>query len=222
MSSPAPLANAPPPSVRAATRDDLPEMARLAAQLVRLHHEFDPLRFFVQEPIEPGYTWWFGRELQNPSAVLLVAEQPSSQGPRIVGYAYGCLEERDWNALLDACAYLHDILVTPEARQTGVAAQLLETIAERFKEKGAPRMVLQTATNNIAAQRLFKKHGFREIMIEMTRELGFAFEIGGHDVAHHRARCARPGLPSVRARSQARCARSREALLFGAEMVQCA
>jgi ribosomal protein S18 acetylase RimI-like enzyme len=35
-------------------------------------------------------------------------------------------------------------------------------------------MVLSTAVQNAAAQRLFRRLGFRDTMIEMTRELGEA------------------------------------------------
>jgi RimJ/RimL family protein N-acetyltransferase len=37
--------------------------------------------------------------------------------------------------------------------------------------RGAPRLVLATAVQNLEAQRLFEAHGFRRTMIEMAREL---------------------------------------------------
>jgi RimJ/RimL family protein N-acetyltransferase len=37
--------------------------------------------------------------------------------------------------------------------------------------RGAPRVVLSTAARNARAQRLFASAGFRDTMIEMTREL---------------------------------------------------
>ncbi|MEZ4301206.1 MAG: GNAT family N-acetyltransferase [Polyangiaceae bacterium] len=161
------------PALRLATRDDLPQLGRLAAKLVRYHHELDPRRFFLQEPIEPGYERWFGHEMKDPGAVIVVAEAAlGGKKSEIVGYAYARLEERDWNALLDACGYLHDIYVAEEARTLGVGAALLDEVARRMWEMGAPRMVLQTATQNVPAQRLFEKHGYRRTMVEMTLELG--------------------------------------------------
>jgi ribosomal protein S18 acetylase RimI-like enzyme len=38
-------------------------------------------------------------------------------------------------------------------------------------ERGTPRLVLHTATQNQTAQRLFARFGFRTTMLEMTREL---------------------------------------------------
>src|SRR3954454_10117439 len=102
--------------VRAARTEDLEQVGRVAAQLVRLHHAWDAQRFMVVEPIEQGYRWWLGKEMANKEAVVLVA----TIGEAVVGYAYGRLEERDWNALLDVHGALHDILVDENARNGGV------------------------------------------------------------------------------------------------------
>lgn len=162
------------PTIRRATIADLPVIAHLAAQLVRFHHALDARRFFCEEPVEPGYEWWLGRELNDPKAVILVAERAGQEGePKgIVGYAYGRVEERDWNMLLDACGCLHDVYVAEEGRGAGVGAALVEAMAELLKGMGAPRLVLSAATHNLPAQRLFEKLGFRRTMVEMTRELG--------------------------------------------------
>jgi ribosomal protein S18 acetylase RimI-like enzyme len=153
------------PLVRAAQPADLPAIARLAGELVRLHHGFDADRFMSVRNVEAGYARWFAKELDNDQAVLLAAE---GDGGEIVGYAYGRLEPRDWNALLDAHGGVHDVFVAPEARQKGVARRLLEALVAALVEKGAPRVLLHTATANRAAQRLFRALGFRETMIEMT------------------------------------------------------
>ena len=158
--------------VRSAARADLPAAARLAAELVRFHHALDPHRFMVTEPLEIGYEAWFNRELANQEAVIVVAEERRDDGPpAIIGYAYGRLEPRDWNSLLDACGALHDILVAPSARRNGTGEALVEAVVARLRALGAPRVVLHTAVQNTAAQRLFERLGFRQTMIEMTREL---------------------------------------------------
>ncbi len=157
-------------TVRSATTDDLGALGLLAAQLVRLHRDWDARRFMVVEPIEDGYRWWLGRELANDKAVVLVAVDPSAPGAPVIGYAYGRIEERDWNALLDAHGALHDILVDASHRRRGVASQLLDAMIARLTEMGAPRIVLHTASQNESAQKLFRAAGFRATMIEMTRE----------------------------------------------------
>ncbi len=161
-------------TVRPATRADLPAVARLAASLVRLHHGFDPDRFLCMEPLEPGYERFLGGELADPHAVILVAvaraSAPADVGERVVGYTYGRLEPRNWNELLDACGKIHDVYVDELTRGQGAAKALVEAMVARLSSLGAPRVVLLSATPNVAAQRLFAKLGFRSTMVEMTRE----------------------------------------------------
>lgn len=153
--------------IKQATARDLPKIAKLAGELVRQHQAFDAKRFLFIENPESGYEWWFGKELQNKKAIILCAKL----GTKIVGYAYARLEPKDWNALLDAHGALHDLLVAEEARGQGVGRKLLERVQSELRARGAARLVLHTATKNLAAQKLFAALGFRKTMIEMTCEL---------------------------------------------------
>ena len=74
-------------------------------------------------------------------------------------------------SLRDSAGVIHDVIVDPAHRQGGVGRQLVGAALAFLKERGAPRVVLQTAERNEAAQRLFEHAGFRRTMIEMTREL---------------------------------------------------
>lgn len=156
-----------PLQIRKATERDLPQIAALAGQLVRQHSGFDDKRFMHIENPEKGYAWWFGKELQNDKALILCARLDR----KLVGYAYARLEPRDWNQLLDAHGALHDIFVSPEARQQGIGKELLQRVQKDLAKRGAPRLVLHTAVQNRAAQKLFASAGFRKTMLEMTCEL---------------------------------------------------
>ncbi len=156
-----------PAEIRPARPGDLPALARLGASLARLHHAWDPARFFLpEEPIEHGYAWWLGKELRNRRAVILAAE---SRG-RILGYAYGRMEGRDWNALRDACGVAVDLWVEPGARGAGLGGRLTDALVAALEARGAERVVLSVASRNPAARRLFRKLGFRPTMLEMARE----------------------------------------------------
>jgi ribosomal protein S18 acetylase RimI-like enzyme len=152
--------------LRPARRDDLTDLGRLAGRLVRMHHALDARRFFLPERVEDGYAWWLGQEIDREEVALWVAERRGV----LIGYAYGRLEERDWNQLLDACGALHDVWVEEAERRRGVAIALVEAVIGALLTKGAPRIVLHAAAGNAAAQALFAKLGFRKTMIEMTRE----------------------------------------------------
>jgi ribosomal protein S18 acetylase RimI-like enzyme len=156
--------------VRPVTRADLPAVGRLAAQLLRYHHALDPLRFLTVGDPEKGYARFLGGELDDPHAVVVCAVREGAREGEIVGYAYGTLEGRDWNMLLDAHGALHDVLVDEGARRCGVGAMLVLDVCRRLEAMGAPRVVLGTAVQNREGRALFAKLGFRETMVEMTRE----------------------------------------------------
>jgi ribosomal protein S18 acetylase RimI-like enzyme len=155
-------------TVRAMTKGDLPAAASLAGKLVRMHHDLDPRRFLHLPNPEAGYARYFSGELESDAVVLLVAERTKDSA--IVGYAYGRLEGRSYNELLDACGKLHDVYVDENARGNRLGERLVTEVVRRLTDKGAPRVLLLTAIQNEAAQRLFKKLGFRTTMLEMTRE----------------------------------------------------
>ena len=147
-------------------------MAAMAAELMRFHHALDPARFFLTEHVEQGYRGWFAKELTNPNAILLVGEH-SAPGEKtaIAGYAYGRIEDRDWNMLLDRHAALHDVFVQEVARGTGLSQALLASFVAICREAKVPRVVLHSASANTKAQAAFAKSGFRPSMVEMFLEL---------------------------------------------------
>jgi ribosomal protein S18 acetylase RimI-like enzyme len=157
-------------TIRPARPADRAALGRYGGALMRVHHEFDPQRFLMVDDPEGGYGHFLVSQIGEPRAVVLVAERAGE----VVGYAYAALEPRDWMDLLDACGFLHDVLVDPEARGTGIGERLVRGAVARLEALGAPRVVLKSAARNVPAQRLFEKLGFRHTMIEMTREAGGA------------------------------------------------
>ena len=155
-------------TVRPAAPADLHTIGRLGALLVRVHHEFDPARFIPATPrTEGGYASFLGTQLRDPSVLVLVAERDG----QVLGYTYAGLEGVDYMSLRGPAGVLHDIVVDPAHRGSGVGRVLLDATLAALEARGAPRVVLSTADRNEAAQRLFARAGFRRTMVEMTREL---------------------------------------------------
>ncbi len=98
-----------------------------------------------------------------------------SSSPRLdgvaVGYVYAGLEPQSWKELRDAAGFVHDVVVTDDARRRGVATALMDAAIGWLKSRGAPRVMLGTAEANHGAQALFARLGFRRTMVEMTKEL---------------------------------------------------
>jgi ribosomal protein S18 acetylase RimI-like enzyme len=159
------------PTIRDARAQDLPALARMGARLARAHHAMDPDRFFLpEEPIENGYALWLSKELANPRAEILVALRRT----RVLGYAYGRIERRDWNTLRERCAVGVDLWVDPRSRRGGVGRMLVAELVERFRQRGEPRLVIQVAAANPLARKVFAGMGFRETVVEMARDFGRA------------------------------------------------
>ncbi len=161
--------------IRPATGNDLPALGRLGAMLVEQHYRFDRMRFMApgSDP-EKGYAWFLGTQLEEPDTLVAVAERHGT----VIGYVYAAVEPRSWKELREEAGFIHDVVVDPGARRSGVATALIEAVVRWFAERGVPRVVLWTAQPNEAAQALFARLGFRRTMIEMTREIGGAGKTG--------------------------------------------
>jgi len=154
-------------TVRRATEADVPALGRLGAELIRVHHEFDPARFLTPSGSpEAGYGRFLGQQMNAPDDVVFVAERDGV----VVGYVWAGIEPRSWKELRDVAGFVHDVIVDPDAQRRGVGAQLVEAAAAWLFARGVPRVMLWTAEKNTHAQRLFERLGFRRTMIEMTRE----------------------------------------------------
>ncbi len=154
--------------IREAVNSDLPRLGWLGALLVQEHHDFDSRRFLAAKNRTPqDYASFLGTRLEDPNAVVLVAETKGET----IGYAYGEIEGYDYMSLRGPAGVLNDLIVDPAYRGRGVGHLLLDAIISRLKSRDVPRVVLSTAAKNKSAQRLFERNGFRPTMIEMTREL---------------------------------------------------
>lgn len=157
-----------PTVIRPATAADAPDLGRLGALLVGVHHDFDPARFLAPGPgTTEGYGRFLASQLDEPDSVILVAEADGA----VVGYVFAALEGHDWMTLRGPAGLIHDLLVDPARRGAGVGRRLLEAAMTALAGRGAPQVVLSTAHHNTGAQRLFAAAGFRPTLIEMTREL---------------------------------------------------
>ena len=155
-------------NIRRATPEDAAALGRLGAALMQTHYAFDMRRFLEPgEGAEEGYAEFLVSQLRDQDSLVLVAEHDG----RITGYVFAAIEPLSWKELRDECGFIHDLLVTTDARRGGVGEALLNAAIDWLRDQNMPRVVLGTAAQNETAQRLFKRRGFRPTMIEMTLEL---------------------------------------------------
>jgi len=140
----------------------------MGAALMRIHHGFNERRFMSPgENPEEGYGAFLAGQLENPDMLVLVAERTD----HIVGYVWAAIEPESYKELRAQAGYIHDILVTDDARGGGAGARLIDAAVDWLQAQGMPRVLLWTAAPNGRARKLFEAHGFSATMIEMTREL---------------------------------------------------
>ncbi|HYS54627.1 MAG TPA: GNAT family N-acetyltransferase [Thermoanaerobaculia bacterium] len=154
--------------IRQAERKDLEALGRLGAMLMRTHYALDRQRFLAPGAgAEEGYASFLGKVIDSRDDCVLVAERDGG----VVGYVYVALETLSWKELRGPAGFIHDVAVAEGARRSGVATKLIEVALAWLRDRGAPRVILGSASSNAAARRLFHKLGFRETMVEMTMEL---------------------------------------------------
>ena len=90
-------------------------------------------------------------ELTAPGRVVVAAEQDDA----LVGYASA--------AVIADVADLTRIAVMPNARRTGIARTLLDSLRVEAAERGAERMMLEVADTNEPALGFYAASGFTEI-----------------------------------------------------------
>lgn len=94
----------------------------------------------------------FKKELENPNSKYIKAKI----NDKIVGFA------GIWKAVDDI--HITNIVTAKEYRKKGIGTALLANLIEFAKhEKGITSITLEVNSNNIPAQKLYKKYGFKNV-----------------------------------------------------------
>ena len=120
------------PQIRKMQKEDIPQMAEIAAAS------------FTDPWTEKGFT----EALQMGSACFLVAVE----GENVMGYC-GCYMAADE-------AEIVNVAVRDDCRKQGIADKLLMELTAYGNEHGVSRFYLEVRVSNEAAIHLYEKHGF--------------------------------------------------------------
>lgn len=109
-----------------------------------------------------GLSQWgweaYRAELEKPEAVMLVARrrQPEDEtGRRLSGYIASRINADE--------LHINNIGVWPEVRRMGVGGALLGIALELAARCGAHEAVLEVRASNLAAQAMYRRHGFEVV-----------------------------------------------------------
>jgi ribosomal protein S18 acetylase RimI-like enzyme len=134
-------------SIRKATIDELDSLTEL----------FDSYRvFYEQESDIQGAKLFIKERLLNEDSVVFIAYDEF----RAVGFVqlyptYSSVSmKRSW--------ILNDLYVNASARKKGFGGKLIQKAIEFAEETGAKGLSLETGQENVTAQRLYEKIGFKK------------------------------------------------------------
>lgn len=134
-------------AVREATAANIPAMIGLLGHLFAQEAEFAPDEAAQRRGLE--------MIMSNPGAGCLLVAEDGGQVIGMVGLLYTVS-----TALGARVALLEDMVVAPEARNSGAGRALLDAAIARAKADGCRRITLLTDDDNEAAQRFYKRAGF--------------------------------------------------------------
>ena len=95
---------------------------------------------------------WYERELARPE-VCFIYVLPTAEHPCVAFCAFWLIADQ---------AHINNLAVRPEFRGRGLGIQMLEAVVAEAERLGAGSIGLEVRQSNVAAQRLYKKAGFRE------------------------------------------------------------
>lgn len=144
-------------TIRAATRDDLPQMLRLWREMMDFHASRDP-RFRPMASPEGENAWasYLRKDiLGSDTWCALVAERDG----RLLGQILGELREPAPVFQPATYGYVTDIVVESGARRAGVGRSLFEALREWMVDRGAAYLRLQVLSSNEASQSFWRAVG---------------------------------------------------------------
>jgi ribosomal-protein-alanine N-acetyltransferase len=109
----------------------------------------------IQEKCPEASRWLerdYARLLDDSGGVILVAEMPTLDPPRVIGFAA-------FHRIIDE-AEVFNMAVDPDFRRLGAGRELLREARERLMAVGAKRVYLEVRHSNKAAQNLYYSVGF--------------------------------------------------------------
>jgi ribosomal protein S18 acetylase RimI-like enzyme len=122
---------------------------------------FDAYLQFYKLPSneEAARRFLHARLVKGEAVIYLALEEGAAGAPKALGFT---LLYPTWSSLsLKPWWNLNDLYVVPAARQRGVARALMERARRLAEETGASGLGLETAKDNLAAQKLYEQLGWK-------------------------------------------------------------
>jgi ribosomal protein S18 acetylase RimI-like enzyme len=143
--------------IRELKKDETEKAAQLIARLKRLNGEFDPL-LKTTDSLEKDALKAVEKAVTNNDSVVLVAVT----GAKFVGVVKADIKDRTfYEPRLEGA--IVEFYILPEFRRGSLGKDLLSSMTERLKKKGAELITAEFPSQNEIAKRFYTKLGFRSL-----------------------------------------------------------
>ena len=121
---------------------------------------FDAYRQFYKQATDLGAARrYIEQRLKGQDAVVFLAVDKEKN--RAEGLGFVQLYPSLASIPMKPIWILYDLFVTPAARKSGVGRALMERATQHGRETGADSIILETASDNHKAQRLYEELGYK-------------------------------------------------------------
>jgi len=141
--------------VREATRQDVPAVVPIWAELMAIHARLDPF-FTCCETAAERFTEYIAGNIDKDNWHVLVAEADG----QVVGYLQGSIEACPPVLVTRRYGNVHDMAVTETFRRRGVGRELVRQALSWFRSQGVTRFEVSMSIHNRTAKAFWQSLGF--------------------------------------------------------------
>ncbi len=145
--------------LRAAVREDAPELAALWLEFMAFHAGRDEL-LGLSENAEEHWMMWITGKIESDDSLVAVAE---SRG-HICGYCVATIKQRPPVFQRRDYVEVMELAVTASARGGGIGSRLYDYTAAWIKERGVDWVWLEVAATNDLATAFWENKGYRRFL----------------------------------------------------------
>ncbi|MBD3271530.1 MAG: GNAT family N-acetyltransferase [Elusimicrobia bacterium] len=153
--------------IQKARVQDIPQIVRLYAKLMRQHWQYEPL-YQVHAKAWSDYRKFLKQYILNRNACILVAHTATG---RIVGFMSCVIHKRMPRFRIKKAAYIYDVYIEKQYQGKGIGYAMLSVLKQWAKDRGICWIKLEVSPQNKSAFLFWKKSGFHVFQHKMAQRI---------------------------------------------------
>lgn len=158
-------------TIRRAEAADVDEVRALWEQMADQHRGYDADVWAWSSDAPLRWREDLAAQIDDPQAVVLVAEMADADPCRLGGFLRGVVRENPRIFRSRVAAEVWDLLVDEQCRGRGIGRALMHGAEETFRQKGAEDVKFHVALANEKAIGFYQNLGYKPVMYRMFKRL---------------------------------------------------